>query len=146
MGGVYFPESAGETNNRRLTGTIHALRVYKRALSDAELEHNRIVDEARFFGNLPSWNVQVAQGKYDASVEAVGHYLVEGTYTFTAEDAVADGKTRRVTGYKLETWDDGTGDWGAPTSHGGDSFTYTEGAKVRLTWQWQGAGTVLIVR
>ena len=32
VGGVYFPESAGETNNRRLTGTIHALRVYKRAL------------------------------------------------------------------------------------------------------------------
>ena len=96
--------------------------------------------------SVVSWNVQVAQGKFDASVEAVGHYLVEGTYTFTAEDAVADGKTRRVTGYKLETWDDGTGDWGAPTYHGGDSFTYTEGAKVRLTWQWQGAGTVLIVR
>ena len=147
VGGVYFPESAGETNNRRLTGTIHALRVYKRALSDAELEHNRIVDEARFFGNLPTWNVQVAQGKFDASVEAVGHYLVEGTYTFTAEDAVADGKTRRVIGCMVEAWDGSA--WGAPTFCSGDSYTYTVGtspAKVRLTWRWQGGGTVLIVR
>ena len=83
---------------------------------------------------------------FTASVEAVGHYLVEGAYTFTAEDAVADGKTRRVTGYKLETWDAGTGDWGAPTFHSGAYFTYTEGAKVRLTWQWAGEGTMLLFR
>ena len=147
MGGVYFPESAGETNNRRLTGTIYALRVYKRALSDAELEHNRMVDEARFFGNPPASNVTVAQGTCDASTEAVGDYLVEGTYTFTAENAVADGKTRRVIGCMVETWDGGA--WSAPVFHAGDSYTYTAGAsseKVRITWRWQGGGTVLSVR
>ena len=147
VGGVYFPESAGETNNRRLTGTIHALRVYKRALSDAELEQNRIVDEARFFGNLPASNVTVAQGTCDALTEAVGDYLVEGTYTFTAENAVVDGKTRRVIGCMVEAWDGSA--WGTPTFCSGDSYTYTVGtspAKVRLTWKWQGGGTVLSVR
>ena len=163
--------SVGSTLDKRkdrwFTGTIKAVRIYNRVLTDEELAQNRAIDEVRFFGAaMPVTNVIVAssvrgvaggepEGAYalsagghtfTASVEAVGHYLVEGTYTFTAEDAVADGKTRRVTGYKLETWDAGTGDWGAPTFHSGAYFTYTEGAKVRLTWQWAGEGTMLLFR
>ena len=146
VGGVYFPESAGETNNRRLTGTIHALRVYKRALSDAELEHNRIVDEARFFGNLPESNVVVV----DAGGEQAesGIYKVDGTWTFTATTARGDNnEVKPVKGYTLETWDGSA--WIRAASGQGDSYTYTAGtspAKVRLTWNALPSGTVLIVR
>ena len=146
MGGVYIPESAGETNNRRLTGTIHALRVYKRALSDAELEHNRIVDEARFFGNLPESNVVVV----DAGGEQAesGIYKVDGTWTFTATTARGDNnEIKPVKGYTLDMWDGSA--WIRAASGQGDSYTYTVGtspAKVRLTWNALPSGTVLIVR
>ena len=146
VGGVYIPESAGETNNRRLTGTIHALRVYKRALSDAELEHNRIVDEARFFGNLPESNVVVV----DAGGEQAesGIYKVDGTWTFTATTARGDNnEIKPVKGYTLEMWDGSA--WIRAASGQGDSYTYTVGtspAKVRLTWNALPSGTVLIVR
>ena len=146
VGGVYFPESAGETNNRRLTGTIHALRVYKRALSDAELEHNRIVDEARFFGNLPESNVVVV----DAGGEQAesGIYKVDGTWTFTATTARGDNnEVKPVKGYTLDMWDGSA--WIRAASGQGDSYTYTVGtspAKVRLTWNALPSGTVLIVR
>ena len=146
VGGVYVPESAGETNNRRLTGTIHALRVYKRALSDAELEHNRIVDEARFFGNLPESNVVVV----DAGGEQAesGIYKVDGTWTFTATTARGDNnEIKPVKGYTLDMWDGSA--WIRAASGQGDSYTYTVGtspAKVRLTWNALPSGTVLIVR
>ena len=146
VGGVYIPESAGETNNRRLTGTIHALRVYKRALSDAELEHNRIVDEARFFGNLPESNVVVV----DAGGEQAesGIYKVDGTWTFTATTARGDNnEIKPVKGYTLDMWDGSA--WIRAASGQGDSYTYTVGtssAKVRLTWNALPSGTVLIVR
>ena len=47
----------------------------------------------------------------------------------------------------LEAWDGSA--WGAPTYVSVPSYTYTEGvspAKVRLTWQWAGDGTTIIVR
>ena len=146
VGGVYIPDNAGETNNRRLTGTIHALRVYKRALSDAELEHNRIVDEARFFGNLPESNVVVV----DAGGEQAesGIYKVDGTWTFTATTARGDNnEIKPVKGYTLDMWDGSA--WIRAASGQGDSYTYTVGtspAKVRLTWNALPSGTVLIVR
>ena len=141
---MYFPESAGETNNRRLTGTIHALRVYKRALSDAELEQNRIVDEARFFGNPPESNVVVV----DAGGEQAerGAYKVNGTWTFTATTVLGDNnEVKPVKGYTLETWNGSA--WIRSGSGRSDSYTYTAGGgKVRLTWNALPAGVVLIVR
>ena len=147
VGGVYKEGDASYINARRFSGRIHAVRVYKRSLLDFELEHNRMVDEARFKGVLPEWNVMVAEGKHAASTEASGDYRVEGTYTFTAEDAVVDGKTHRVTGCTVETWDGSA--WGAPAFVAGSSYVYTEcasPAKVRITWKWQGDGSVLIFR
>jgi hypothetical protein len=47
----------------------------------------------------------------------------------------------------VEEWDGSA--WSAPTFCSGDSYAYTAGtspAKVRLTWKWQGGGTVLSVR
>ena len=144
IGGVYFPTSANDTNSRRLTGKIYAVRIYKRSLSDAELEQNRLVDEARFFGNPPESNVVVI----DAGGEQAesGAYKVDGTWTFTATTAPGDNnEIKPVKGYTLETWNGSA--WVRSGSGRGDSYTYTEGAgKVRLTWNALPSGTVLIVR
>ena len=51
IGGVYKEGDATYVDERRLTGKIQAVRVYNRSLSDEELAHNRMVDEARFKGN-----------------------------------------------------------------------------------------------
>ena len=149
IGGVYMEGDATYVDDRRLTGKIQAIRVYNRSLFDEELEHNRMVDEARFKGNPPVSNVTVA-GKYaDFEGEGFGDYLVEGRYTFTASAAndAKRGKVRPVEGYTIETWDGSA--WGSAESHSGASYTYTVGtepAKVRLTWRWQGDGTCITLR
>ena len=38
-------------NARRLEGTVKAVRVYSRVLTEDELRWNRLVDEQRFFGD-----------------------------------------------------------------------------------------------
>ena len=147
VGGIFKDEgNPGYANGRRFTGTIHAVRVYKRVLTDAELAQNRLVDEARFFGNLPESNVVVV----DAGGEQAesGIYKVEGTWTFTAMTARGDNnEIKPVKGYTLETWDGSA--WIRAASGQGDSYTYTVGtspAKVRLTWNALPSGTALIVR
>ena len=145
IGGVYKEGDASYINARRFSGRIHAVRVYKRSLLDFELEHNRMVDEARFRGNLPEWNVLMA-GKYtEYEGESAGHYLVEGSYTFTAGPATDEGgRKRKVVGYTVETWDGSA--WGSPVFHGGGSCTVNAGAKVRITWKWQPDGTAIFFR
>ena len=150
IGGVYFVDSPGNTNDRRLTGKIHAVRVYKRSLTDAELEQNRIVDEARFFNNPPESNVTI-DGKYsDFEGESKGNYLLEGTYTFTASaayDAEA-GRHRPVAGYYIETMVDGawTGRTFYPDTTGRCTYTATSSTKIRITWKWQPDGTTILIR
>ena len=151
VGGVYKEGDASYINARRFSGRIHAVRVYKRSLLDFELEHNRMVDEARFRGNLPEWNVLV-DGKFsDYEGEGPGHYLVEGTHTFTAGAAndPESGKTRRVVGGVVEAWNATTETWVPIASFSGGEYTYVAGpssAKVRITWKWQADGTTVIFR
>ena len=133
--------------NHQAIGTIHAARVYNRALSAAEVAWNHTVDAARYDGVLPVTNVVVAAGMYGASVELPGVYEVEGAWTFSATNAVENGKARRVVGYTVETWSNGA--WGAPAKHEGASYSYAVGsspAKVRLTWLWLKDGACVIVR
>ena len=62
-------------------------------------------------------------------------------------DCNSGGKRFRILGYEIEAWD-GTA-WGAPEFREGASYTYltgTDPAKVRLTWKWQGPGTMLLFR
>ena len=131
----------------QLTGTMKALRLYSRPLSDAEVAQNYKVDAARFDGVLVDANVVVA-GKYENYVgAAAGEYEVYGTHTFTAGAATDGNKVRPVVGYTIEAWDGSA--WGEPVAHEGDSYTYTEGtdpAKVRLTWKWQPDGMMVIIR
>ena len=148
IGGADWGNDNG-TNLRRFTGKIQAVRVYRRSLSDEELAHNRIVDDARFKGRLPASNVTIVCecSELDAA-ETPGDYLVEGTYTFTATTAIDKrGKTRSVVGYTIRTWNGSA--WGAPVTHEGTSYTYTGGAspaKVKLKWNLRSDCMVFMIR
>ncbi len=150
IGGVYFPDDATKTNERRFNGKIQAVRVYTRMLLPDELEHNRMVDEARFKGNLPEWNVTIdtkyGHGVGETLTEDVGNYKVEGTYTFSAT-LVKDSKDvlKDVAGYYTEELD-ARGNWTNKTWHDGREFIYTEGAKVRVTWGPKRKGMTLVIR
>ena len=133
--------------NHQAIGTIHAARVYNRPLSATEVAWNHTVDVARYDGILPVTNVVVAAGMYAAAVESPGVYEVEGAWTFSATNAVENGKARRVVGYTVETWSNGA--WGTPTKYEGASYSYAVGtspATVRLTWLWLKDGVSIIVR
>ena len=76
-------------NNNRLVGTIQALRVYNRALTTAELEANRAIDDVRFKTGLPVTNVVVATSVRGVEgTEPSGVYAVDGSHTFTASATV----------------------------------------------------------
>ena len=149
IGGVYIEGNAEGVNERRLTGKIQAIRVYNRSLSDEELEHNRLVDEARFKGKPPESNVTIAtkygDGTGETLAEEVGNYKVEGTYTFSATQVKdSNDVLKDVAGYYLETY---AGDgWTGKIWHDGKEFTYTEGAKVRVTWGPRRKGMTLVIR
>ena len=125
-------------DQRYLVGTIKAIRVYNKVLSNTELAANREIDEARFFTGIPVTNVVVAtsipglEGNEGSGVYA---YDASG-YTFTApQKATKDGVVYSCTGYTLETWNGSA--WSSPVSYASCSYTATDtNAKVRLTWQW----------
>lgn len=125
---------------RYLVGTIKAIRVYNKVLSNTELAANRVIDEARFFNGIPVTNVVVetaVQG-LNGNEGGVFAYDDEG-YTFTApRKATKDGTVYACAGYTLETWNGST--WSAPVSYASCSYFASDtSAKVRLTWQWQRA-------
>ncbi len=151
IGGVYKNDAAAYVNERRLNGKIQAIRVYNRSLSDEELEHNRMVDEARFKGNLPGCNVTIdtkyGHGAGETLAEEVGNYKVEGSYTFSATTVRDfDDALKPVGGYYLETYVDGA--WiGKTWREGKNSYMYDESqGKVRITWSARKRGLVLILR
>jgi hypothetical protein len=127
--------------------------VYNRSLLDWELEHNRMVDEARFKNNPPEANVTIdtkyGHGVGETLAEGVGNYKVEGTYTFSATQVKdSQGNLANVAGYYLSsTYDKEKGDWTGDAWHAGQSFTYTETmGKVRVKWAPAPAGLMIIVR
>ena len=128
-------------NDRYLTGTIKAVRVYNKVLSAEELSQNRALDEVRFFAGIPVTNVVVATAVagLEGNEESGAYAYDEDGYTFTApKKATKDGANYACTGYTLETWN-GTG-WSAPVRYQSTSCSLSDtAAKVRLTWQWQRA-------
>ena len=133
--------SQGDLDKRYLVGTIKAIRVYNKVLSNTELAENRIIDEARFFAGIPATNVVVATavaGLDGNEGSGVFAYDEDG-YTFTApQKATNDGTVYACAGYTLETWN-GTA-WSAPVRYQSTSCSLSDtSAKYRLTWQWQRA-------
>ena len=128
-----------EVAARCLQGDYYAFRIYNRALTEAELAHNRAIDEIRYRGNFPNANVTVAcepafEGAATPISMPAGDYEVTGSWTFTAE-SVAMGDSTLPPRYTIETWDGSA--WGEPVEHDGASYTYAaDGSKVRLTWKW----------
>ena len=91
---------------RYLVGTIKAIRVYNKVLSNTELAANREIDEARFFTGIPVTNVVVATSIPGLEGnEGSGVYAYDDSgYTFTApQKATKDGVVYSCTGYTLET-------------------------------------------
>ncbi len=129
------------SNNGQFVGTIKNIRIYTRVLTDAEIAHNRRVDNWRFFGiyEPETTNVVVLSTyTYLHGNEADGPYEIAGSYTFTAPETVTaeNGITYKPDGYTIETWS-GT-DWVDATKHSGNTYAYTTAAgKVRLTWHWK---------
>ena len=142
-----FGSSYGSTTygawRRSLVGTLKAIRIYDKALTDAELSQNRALDEIRFFGGgIPVTNVIVETSVAGLEGnEASGAYAFDGNgYTFSAPaQAVKGGTIYDCTGYTLETWNGSA--WGAPVPCDGILAVALSDttAKVRLSWQWEEA-------
>ena len=134
--------SASGPADRWCLGTYYGVRIYDRALTDAELLRNREVDEARYFGVVAITNVVIGgcQPVACQGVEAPGAYTVRGSYTFHATNVVdASGATWMPTGYTLELRNV-LGGWDSATSYTGSSYTHVVGETqpaVRLTWTWR---------
>ena len=123
---------------RTINGDYYAFRVYNRALTEEELTHNMTVDEIRYRGNFTNANVTVVCEVPFEGVEApvavpAGDYEVTGSFTFTASSLTV-GESSFPVRYTIETWDGSA--WGEPEKYESASYTYTAGAKVRLTWKW----------
>ena len=141
--------SGNDRRIRSMTGDYYSLRIYSRALADAEIAQNRKVDEIRYRGNFANYRNLVVINKQPAGAGetvqgsvADGEYELTGAWTFTAAPIAVDGVTLRPK-YKIETLVDN--EWVKTASDWGNSCTITAGnAPVRLTWQWQKASGVVV--
>ncbi|MBO6168283.1 MAG: hypothetical protein J6P13_08075 [Kiritimatiellae bacterium] len=125
-------------------GGVKFLRYYNRVLTEAEIAHNRRVDNYRYFGILePEATNVVVQSTYSylQGNEKAGPYEVDGSYTFTAPanaTVKVNGKEIEYAcdGYTVET-QDGSG-WKEIDSGADNSYLYkTSAGTVRLTWKWR---------
>ena len=119
-----------------LFGTIKNFRFYNRKLSEAEIAQNRAVDEARFFGALPSTNAVVASVPGGVGgVEPCGAYSLTGPHTFSAPSVKVDSKGRVWTysgRYLLQSHDGSAGS--AATTNDGFSVSVGASELKRITW------------
>ena len=125
-----------------LTGEYHSVRLYDRVLSDAELQQNRKVDEARYRGKGDVTVVNGAIGETGVSGESSlpdGVYNLEAdSWTLTAQSVVVDGiqYQPRLT---IETWNGSA--WTDAKQIWTESYTVGKtavaGGNIRLTWTWE---------
>ena len=106
-------------------GEFYAWRAYSRKLTDTELLWNRMIDDMRYFGStaVPTNAVIEADEMGRCGAEPPGAYAVDGTHTFSASTAEADGGIYEAVGYRLETWDPAAGVWGEAEYRDGASVT-----------------------
>ena len=146
----------GGSQSQYMKGTINYFRYYDRVLSDAELAHNREVDEARYFDALTVTNVVVQTkfasiaGEEEVLAEEPGAYKVEGEWTFSATKVKdKEGVLKDVAGYYTEELN-ANGTWTRKTWHDGASYTYhaetLQGKTIRLTWCTNRKGLLVIMR
>ncbi len=141
----------GQTG-RYLTADFHSIRFYNRALRTDEYQWNRMVDEARFYGNVTT-NVIVAVEPKTVTGVKTGAFQVDTAWTFRPPEAQLNGQTVYPSGYTLETWDAETGTWSKPSAliTASQNYTYPNETTpntttIRLTWKYTTKGFCIIVR
>ena len=160
--GSGFGGTSGKTDpqvwiNHCLAGDVKSVRIYDTALTDAQLEQNRAVDDIRFHRAAPGETNVMVVARYGKAVSnGTGVYNVVGSWTFSAWDVTTrSGTMRALLGYTVQKWDDGAGDWGeasfVPREAGSDrmDFYYVKGespSKVRLVWHWEVRGLAIRYR
>lgn len=135
--------SAAGSNERTAIGAVRSVRLYNRALTEAEIEHNRMVDDVRFHGGGSTDGAAVVQSTVPGAEanEPCGSYLVNGTYAFSAPARTLAGDVEYApVGYQVEYWNAASNVWGFAAESTDTTFTYTNCAarpRVRLTWIWK---------
>ncbi len=133
-------KSDGNKAARILVGNVHAVRVYKRVLSDEELAANREIDEIRFRGNVTVVNGEIGETGENGECSLSGgvYNLDSGTWTVTASDYIRDGRRYRPR-LTVETLTNG--EWVRTNRIWTDSYTIDKSAlgddRIRLTWTWE---------
>ena len=136
-----------ERKLRAYTGVIHALRLYDRVLTVAELAHNMAIDYIRFYGtagrSAETDLVEVRSEVPGIALEDEGGWLVRGAgaKTFTAPAATNIGNcVYACAGYRLETWNAAKRMWENPvvmSEQYSASIAGTTGQPSRrITWLW----------
>jgi len=144
------------TFNSGLKGVINSVRLYNRVLTEAELAHNRRIDDIRYKGVGDVTVVNGAIGNTattGASSVADGVYnLDSGTVTVTAPVVREEGHTYRPR-LLVETYNAASGEWIANTAKPVWSESYTVDktelgdSRIRLTWTWKiNRGMMIIVK
>ena len=122
-------------------GKIYNVRYYyDKVLSEDELKWNRLVDQARIYGELTTnVVVRVAPAPGETAYSEEEYYAVDHDGATFAAPASTTG-TYYLGGYTVETWD-GSG-WSAEEVHEGMSLAvaFAPESKIRLTWQWRVPG------
>lgn len=119
---------------------ICAVRMTNRALTQDEMAQNQAVDHVRFAPDVIVVNGEIgATGVAGESSLPSGNYDLEaGTWTFTAADVRAGGRTYKPY-LTVETLTDG--EWVQTAKLWTDSYTVDKAAlgssRIRLTWTWQ---------
>lgn len=137
--------SAFGSADRTAIGAVKSIRLYNRVLTEAELAHNRIVDDIRFggAGGGATDGAAVVQSTIPGAEanEPCGSYLVNGTYTFSAPERTVVGDVEYApVGYQVEYWNAASNVWGFASESTETTFAYTNCAarpRVRLTWIWK---------
>ena len=136
--------TAADRAARALVGSVNSMRVYTNVLTEAQLEWNRIVDDARYFGGGVDVDLVVASNSRGfEGVEPPGSYTVNGSHTFTATNIVDGLFTWSPVGCRIEKWVDG--EWTLFKEIEASSFAYTNclaNGKMRLTWFWTQTGAI----
>jgi len=132
------------TAYRAVKGKYYNIKLYNRALSEAELRQNRRVDEMRFHGNGDVTILNGVVGESETTGESSlpdGVYNIEtGTWTVTAQAIRLNGRTY-MPRLLVETCDAATGEWSQGERIWTDSYTVDKSAlgdiRICLTWTWE---------
>ena len=128
--------------NGQYVGAIKDVRIYTKVLSDAEIAHNRLVDNYRYFGIYePETTNVIVQSTYSYlnGYDDCGPYEVDGSYTFTAPATVTapNGIEYACDGYIVEKKSGQVG-WVVVAEGTSNAYAYSTAAgPVRLTWKWK---------